>query len=110
MPPYPHLLEKPLDFAQAEESVAAMKALGVPYSDQTVAGASELARAQARELGAKIVAESGPAGLEDRKVIALVAYLMRLGTDLDKPVVEPAPAGESIANAGAPAAEQGGGQ
>jgi len=110
MPPYPHLLEKPLDFTQAEESVAAMKALGVPYADGTVAQASDLARGQAREIAAKIVAEQGPAGLEDRKVVALVAYLMRIGTDLDKPIAEPVTAPASVATAGAPAAEQGGGQ
>ena len=89
MPPYPHLLEQPLDFAQAEASVAAMKALGVAYSDAEVATASTLARAQAERIAAQIVEEQGPAGLGDRKVVALVAYLMRLGTDLDKPVAAP---------------------
>ena len=89
MPPYPHLLEQPLDFAQADASVAAMKALGVPYSDAEVATASTLARAQAERIAAQIVEEQGPAGLGDSKVVALVAYLMRLGTDLDKPVAAP---------------------
>ena len=32
------------------------------------------------------MAESGPIGAEDRKAIALIAYLIRLGTDLDKPM------------------------
>ena len=86
MPTYPHLIGKPLDFAQAAESVAAMKALGVPYTDSTVMDAAAIARKQADEIAAKIVAEQGPAGIGDRKVVALVAYLMRLGTDLDKPV------------------------
>ena len=40
----------------------------------------------------QIVAESGPAGAEDRKAIALIAYLMRLGTDLDKPMPTETPA------------------
>jgi cytochrome c oxidase cbb3-type subunit I/II len=113
MPPYPHLLEKPLDFTQASRSVAAMKAIGVPYSDAVVADAADLARAQAAEIAARIVTEAGPEGLGDRKVVALVAYLMRIGTDLDKPV---APAAETtpglateVASVAAPAAEQGGG-
>jgi cytochrome c oxidase cbb3-type subunit I/II len=108
MPPYPHLIEKPLDFTQAARSVAAMKALGVPYPDQTLADAANMARVQAEEIAAKVVAESGPAGLADRKVVALVAYLMRIGTDLDKPVQEQAPTG--VATIAAPAAEAGGGQ
>jgi cytochrome c oxidase cbb3-type subunit I/II len=110
MPPYPHLLEKPLDFAQAADSVAAMKAIGVPYSDETVAQAEVLARRQADEIAAKVVAEAGPAGIGDRKVVALVAYLMRIGTDLDKPVAAPSAEGTSVASAGQPSAEQGGGQ
>ncbi|MFM7260375.1 MAG: cbb3-type cytochrome c oxidase subunit II [bacterium] len=44
MPPYPHLSEKPLDFASIRDSVAAMKALGVPYSDQSVSGAEDADR------------------------------------------------------------------
>jgi cytochrome c oxidase cbb3-type subunit I/II len=108
MPPYPHLIEKPLDFTQAARSVAAMKALGVPYPDQTLADAANMARVQAEEIAAKVVAESGPVGLADRKVVALVAYLMRIGTDLDKPVQEQAPTG--VATIAAPAAEAGGGQ
>ena len=110
MPPYPHLLEQPLDFNQATASVSAMKAIGVPYSERTVAEAAELARKQAQEIEAKVIAENGPKGVGDRKVVALVAYLMRLGTDLDKPVVQPAGEPTGVASAGAPALGQGGGQ
>jgi hypothetical protein len=87
-----------------------MKAIGVPYSDETVAQAEVLARRQADEIAAKVVAEAGPAGIGDRKVVALVAYLMRIGTDLDKPVAAPSAEGMSVASAGQPSAEQGGGQ
>jgi hypothetical protein len=79
-----------------------------------------LARVQADEIAAKVVAENGPAGLGERKVVALVAYLMRLGTDLDKPVGAPAsmpgPAGDvtaaaaGVATTATPVVEQGGGQ
>jgi cytochrome c oxidase cbb3-type subunit I/II len=89
MPPYPHLSETTLDFASIRNSVAAMKALGVPYSDQEVSEAESLARAQAKVIAERIVAESGPSGVEDRKAVALIAYLLRLGTDLDKPLPAP---------------------
>ena len=72
--------------------------------------AEVLARKQADEIAAKVVAEAGPAGIGDRKVVALVAYLMRIGTDLDKPVAAPAADATSIANAGVPDAAQGGGR
>jgi cytochrome c oxidase cbb3-type subunit I/II len=90
MPPYPHLSDTTLDFASIRNSVAAMKALGVPYSDQEVSDAESLARTQAKVIAERIVAESGPAGVEDRKIVALIAYLLRLGTDLDKPLTAPA--------------------
>ena len=32
-----------------------------------------------------VVVEGGPTGVEERKVVALIAYLMRLGTDISKP-------------------------
>ncbi len=104
MPPYPHLLEGALDFGQAVETITAMKALGVPYAEPVIADAAGIARTQADEIAKRIVAEAGPAGLGDRKVVALIAYLMRLGTDLDKPLVVPALGATPIA------AQQGGGQ
>jgi cytochrome c oxidase cbb3-type subunit I/II len=111
MPPYPHLVETPLDFEQARDSVAAMKALGVPYSAQDVERAELSAREQAARIAAQIIDEQGPAGMEDRQVTALIAYLMRLGTDLNKPVPEPTSSAEptEIARTSA-ATNEGGGQ
>ncbi len=59
--------------------------LGVPYGD-VVTGkrAPALAREQAQAIAEGIAAEGGPAGLEDKEMTALVAYLQRLGTDLGK--------------------------
>jgi cytochrome c oxidase cbb3-type subunit I/II len=54
-----------------------------------VSEAESLARAQAKVIAERIVAESGPSGVEDRKAVALIAYLLRLGTDLDKPLPAP---------------------
>jgi len=86
MPAYPHLLEQKLDFEQARRAVAAMRRLGVPYDDASEEGAVDLALDQAEAIAARIAAEQGPAGMDDRKVVALIAYLLRLGTDIDKPV------------------------
>jgi cytochrome c oxidase cbb3-type subunit I/II len=62
--------------------------LGVPYSDADIAGAVEHATAQARQIAGEIATQGGPEGLEDTKVVALIAYLQRLGTDIKRP--EPA--------------------
>ncbi|RMH00921.1 MAG: cytochrome-c oxidase, cbb3-type subunit I [Planctomycetota bacterium] len=81
MPRYKHLLEAPLDFAGIPKRMRAMQILGVPYDDTAVAGGAEAARAQAEELAARLEQETGVAGLADKKVTALIAYLLRLGTD-----------------------------
>jgi cytochrome c oxidase cbb3-type subunit I/II len=81
MPPYPHLLRASLDFDGIQRRVDAMAMLGVPYG-QAVTDAPAMARRQAAALAADIETAGGPAGLADREIIALVAYLERLGTDI----------------------------
>ncbi|HMQ17090.1 MAG TPA: cytochrome-c oxidase, cbb3-type subunit II, partial [Phycisphaerae bacterium] len=89
MPAYTHLLTRPIDFDAIPASVETMRKLGVPYDDATLHGAADLARAQAAEIAATIVEQGGKSGLEDKEVVALIAYLQRLGTDLFKPPPEP---------------------
>jgi cbb3-type cytochrome c oxidase subunit II len=86
MPAYAHLLERPLDFDGIQARVDAMSMLGVPYGD-AVNRAPAMARAQADSLGRSIEGEGGPKGLQDKQVIALVAYLQRLGRDARAPQV-----------------------
>jgi len=83
MPTYAHLLERPLDFEGIQARVDAMVMLGVPYGE-AVRTAPTMAREQAATMGAGIAAAGGPAGLEDREVIALIAYLQRLGRDIQR--------------------------
>jgi cytochrome c oxidase cbb3-type subunit I/II len=81
MPAYSHFLTESLDFEQIQSRVDAMAMVGVPYGD-AVNKAPAMARAQAKEIAATIVSEGGPAGLEDKKIIAVVAYMQRLGRDI----------------------------
>jgi cytochrome c oxidase cbb3-type subunit I/II len=83
MPGYPGLLTARVDFDRIQSRVNALAMLGVPYGD-AVSRAPELARAQAREVAARIAEQGGPRGLEDKEIAALVAYLQRLGTDLKR--------------------------
>jgi cytochrome c oxidase cbb3-type subunit I/II len=83
MPAYPRLLTDRVDFAGLQKRVDVMAMLGVPYGE-AVLSAPDLARAQARSVAAGIAREGGPAGLEDKQITALVAYLQRLGADLGR--------------------------
>ncbi len=85
MPRYTHLLEKPLDLGELTASLKAMQTLGVEYTNAEIENASITARAQAKLIADIVVVEGGPTGVEERKVVALIAYLMRLGTDISKP-------------------------
>jgi cytochrome c oxidase cbb3-type subunit I/II len=87
MPAYPWLLTDEVDFATVQPRVDAMAMLGVPYG-KAVTSAEPMARAQAREIASELVAQGGPSGLEDKQIVALIAYLQRLGSDIKK-----APAG-----------------
>jgi len=86
MPSYDHLLDEPLDFDSIPRQVAALAALGAPYTAGEIDGAAGLARDQAQAVIDEIIKQEGAGavepGWETAKVVALVAYLQRLGTDL----------------------------
>jgi cytochrome c oxidase cbb3-type subunit I/II len=92
MPGYPWLLSKSIDFESIPAHLRALNKVGVPYDEATMSGAAADARRQAQQLAKQVVEQKGPGGLEDKQVIALVAYLQRIGTDLfASPDAEPAP-------------------
>ena len=100
MPPYPWLLEKDLDYKSIPLRVKANMTLGVPYSQKDYETAAEHARAQAQIIADEIVAQDGPTGLEEKQVVALIAYLQRLGTDIYKtPDAEAEAEAEPVAQA-----------
>jgi cytochrome c oxidase cbb3-type subunit I/II len=81
MPAYAHFLTQPIDFEQIQSRVDAMAMVGVPYGD-AVNTAPAMARAQAKTIAAAIVEQGGPRGLEDKQIVAIVAYMQRLGRDI----------------------------
>jgi cytochrome c oxidase cbb3-type subunit I/II len=95
MPAYPWLRAR-INWAAVERGVAAQATLGVPYTRDEVTGAAALGRKQAQQVAAAIVQQGGPAGLEDTQLVALIAYLQRLGTDIKRSpkVAAPRRAGE----------------
>lgn len=84
MPPYPWLLSDKLDMSKTQTKINTMAMLGAPYSLEVLNKASEVATTQAQEIAAEIEVQGGPKGLADKEIVALVAYLQRLGQDIKK--------------------------
>lgn len=84
MPPYPWMLEQEADLDVLPRKLRALRTLGTPYTDEEIAQATALAEEQAATIAASIEEQGGPAGLESKQIVALVAYLQRLGTDIQE--------------------------
>ena len=82
MPRYPHLLTTPYDTSLIGAKLRALRTVGVPYSDGEIADAVRSMQAQASAIAAEVEAQQGPTGLQDKEILALTAYLQRLGTDI----------------------------
>ncbi|RAK66998.1 cytochrome-c oxidase, cbb3-type subunit I [Hymenobacter edaphi] len=81
MPPYPWLLENDLDYADTPAKISALRKLGTPYP----AGFEQVAVQEARKQAAGIVADLAKEDIQvksDKEIVALIAYLQRLGTDI----------------------------
>lgn len=83
MPGYPFLAERDTDYASIARRVEALRRLGVAYTPGDVQHAEEHARAQALSIAAQIAdgGEAPAAGVQDKQIIALIAYLKRLGAE-----------------------------
>ncbi|HTJ47232.1 MAG TPA: cytochrome-c oxidase, cbb3-type subunit I [Kofleriaceae bacterium] len=90
MPSYPHLASDTIDWDRVDADVGAMVTLGVPYDADAKAHAASLAHDQAKTISDEIVAQGGPADLADKDVVALIAYLQRMGADYAKSIAKPA--------------------
>jgi cytochrome c oxidase cbb3-type subunit I/II len=81
MPAYPWLLTKTYDVNQIPPKITVMRKLGVPYPE----GFEDQVAAEVDAQAGAIVQRLADAGVEtekDREIIALIAYLQRLGTDI----------------------------
>jgi cytochrome c oxidase cbb3-type subunit I/II len=81
MPRYSWLLTQKLDINSIEDRLNALRCVGVPYTADRIAGA----RAEIDAQAAKVVAnlKQGSVNCDaDKEIVALIAYLQRLGTDI----------------------------
>ncbi|MCK6487683.1 MAG: cytochrome-c oxidase, cbb3-type subunit I [Planctomycetes bacterium] len=89
MPTYGWLHRDDMDLSDVGRKLAVLAGPPVytPYSKEQVAGAEKDARAQAERIAAELRKQPRLADskdLEKKEIIALIAYLQRLGTDLGK--------------------------
>lgn len=101
MPSYKWLFDnKPMDYSETQKKMEVMVQLGVPYTKDEIANAPQLVKEQAAKIEkslhtdpdfVKSYEESKKAAvargeqfteMKDREIIALIAYLQRLGTDI----------------------------
>ena len=101
MPRYTWLIRNKLDKSLTEKKMKTMVTLGVPYSEEDIANAQANMEAQGEKIVANLyndpdlaealdeskkqATESGQPFVEikDREIVALIAYLQRLGTDIE---------------------------
>ncbi|MBI3131439.1 MAG: cytochrome-c oxidase, cbb3-type subunit I [Acidobacteria bacterium] len=111
MPAYTWMLRDKTEFMPLRKKLAVLKTAGVPYTADQIQNAEQDARAQAKKIADGLVAQGGPRNMEDREIVAMIAYLQKLGKAA--PVAAPAPAVPAAAPtapaaAAVPAAPQGG--
>ncbi len=83
MPAYPLLADNQLDLTGLPRKIEALRTLGTPYPRDFEKYAVQNAQEQALKV-AKNLADQGvkDSGLENKEIVALIAYLQRLGTDI----------------------------
>jgi len=81
MPPYPWLYENTIDYSTLPAKIRVLQRLNTPYP----AGFDQRAEADARAQAEGIVRDLKKEDIEvksDKEIVALIAYLQRLGTDI----------------------------
>ncbi|MFI5144062.1 MAG: cytochrome-c oxidase, cbb3-type subunit I [Ignavibacteria bacterium] len=81
MPAYPWLEKNALDISTMEKKISVMRQLGVPYPDGFESIALDSLKRQAEGITADLQKNGAPVD-SDKEIIALIAYLQRLGTDI----------------------------
>ncbi len=81
MPPFPWLIEDDLDVSDTAAKIRVMQTLGVPYPEGYEEVALQDLRVQANKISVGLK-ESGIEVEPGKEIIALIAYLQRMGTDI----------------------------
>ncbi len=83
MPPYPWLIEDDVDLSELPDKIRVLRTLGTPYPARYEEIAVDDAQKQAMQVAQSLRADGiEMEGLENKEIVALIAYLQRLGTDI----------------------------
>jgi cytochrome c oxidase cbb3-type subunit I/II len=99
MPAYAWLLRDRTDFGSLQRKLTVLNRTGVAYAPEQIQNASQDARTQARKIAENLRTQGGPQGLEEREIVALIAYLQKLGKGAPAPATPPPPAPAAPATA-----------
>lgn len=81
MPAYPWLTEQQIDLSETKGKIQGLRKVGVPYAQGYEDVANEDLQQQASEI-VKALKADGIETAEDAEIVALIAYLQRMGTDI----------------------------
>ncbi len=81
MPRYHWLFDQKIHFDGIPAKMKVMQKLGVPYTDDEVVNAVANAKAQAQGITDELAQSGVPAKIVDKEVVALIAYIQRIGVD-----------------------------
>ena len=90
MPRYPWLLKDDLNTSTTQAKMSGLVTLGTPYSQSEIDNALDLLKKQAEKVEQNLrqdpefVKNYGNSNMQNKEIVALIAYLQRLGTDIKK--------------------------
>ncbi len=82
MPAYPWLYEQVIDKGLTADMINALRTVGVPYEEGYEDIANDELDAQALEIVKNLREQDGIEAVPESEIVALIAYLQRLGTDI----------------------------
>jgi cytochrome c oxidase cbb3-type subunit I/II len=89
MPPYAWLADTRVDLERTEAKLRAMRSIGVPYTAEDLATATSEAKAQGADIAKSLKAEGADVDPQS-EMVALIAYLQRLGVHAEPKLAPPA--------------------
>ena len=88
MPRYSWLIKNDLNASDVQNKMEGLVNLGVPYTAEEIADAQNQLLVQAKEIEESLrqdpefVTNYGGSNIQNKEIVALIAYLQRLGTDI----------------------------
>ncbi len=88
MPRYSWLIKNDMNASNLESKMKGLVTLGVPYTDEEITGAKQNLLDQAKQIENNLrqdpeyVKNYGSSNIQNKEIVALIAYLQRLGTDI----------------------------